>query len=156
MNVLPVFVLLAISAEPADDPKKKYEEAARSAINATGPAIDACTQRYVEENPGAAGQAKVSVRVVKGGAVESAKVETSLLQPRSLKECLERIAKGWRLPAPQTEQPDLLTLQIPVKKGAKFKIYAPGEQPPQEAKEQPSGFLQFAPKFLNNYGEGQE
>lgn len=157
MNVLPIFLVLAVAAEPTEDDKKKYEEAARKSINATGPAIDGCNERYLEENPGNEGSAKISIKIVKGGVVGAALVDTSLQQARSLKECIERIARGWRFPPPQTENPDELSLQIPVKKGAKFKIYGPGEQPPKEAAEQPQGFLQFAPKFLRDYGDkGQD
>jgi hypothetical protein len=157
MNVLPVFLALAITAEPSEADQKKYEEAARKSINATGPAIDACTARYLEEQPGSEGVAKVAIQIGKGGVVSSAAVDTPLPQPRSLKECLERIARGWRMPPPQTDKPDELKLQIPVKKGAKFKIYGPGEQPPPEAANEPQGFLQFTPSFLRNYDQkGQE
>jgi hypothetical protein len=157
MNVLLVFLALSIAAEPSDEEKKKYEDAARAAINATAAAIDACTERYLEENPGTQGDATVSVKIVKGGAVGSARIDTALSQARSIRDCLERIARGWRFPAPQTEQPDDLSLKIPVKKGAKFKLYAPGEQRPPEKAAEPEGFLQFAPSFLRKYDDkGQE
>src|SRR5688572_27581185 len=149
MHVLAALLVLSISAEPAEEEQKKYEAAARSAINATASAIDACTGRYIEENPEGSGDAKVSVKVIKGGVVGSATVDTALPQARSLRECLERIAKGWRFPAPQTDKPDDLSLKIPVKKGAKFKLYGPGEQPPAEQAKEPEGFLQFTPQFLD-------
>ena|SRR5688572_6899430 len=157
MSSIAVFLALAITAEPSAADQKQYEEAARKAINASGPAIDACTARYLEEQPGSEGLAKIAIQVGKGGLVSSAAVDTPLPQARSLKECLERIARTWRMPPPQTDKPDELKLQIPVKKGAKFKIYGPGEQPPPEAADQPQGFLQFTPSFLRNYDEkGQE
>jgi hypothetical protein len=157
MNVLPAFLILALAAEPSEEEKKKYEEVARTAINATAAAIDGCTERYLEENPGTQGEAKISVTIVKGGVVSNAKVDTGLPQARSIRECLERIAKGWRLPEPQTDKPDDLSLKIPVRKGLKFKLYAPGEQRPPEAAAQPEGFLQFTPTFLPTYGdEGQK
>src|SRR5262245_51594187 len=152
MKALAVFLLMMISADPSEEDKKKYEEAARNAINGTAGAIDACTARYLEEQPGTDGSAKISIKIGKGGVVVAASVDTTLTQPRSLKECLERIARGWKLPPPQTDQPDDLSLQIPVKKGYKFKIYAPGEQKPPEAATQPEGFMQFTPQFLRNYG----
>ncbi len=145
------FATPALAAEVSDEDKAKYEAAAREAINATGSAIDACTDRYIEENPGTQGQAKISIQIVKGGVVKSAVVETVLTGARSLRDCLERVARGWRFPEPQTDKPDALSLQIPVKKGAKFKIYAPGEQPPPEAAQQPQGFLQFTPSFLRTH-----
>ena len=157
MNAYAVLLILAVAAEPSEADQKKYEEAARNAINATGSAIDGCTGRYLEEQPGSKGVVKLSIKVVKGGVVSNALAETTLTQHRSLKDCLERIARTWRFPEPQTEQPDALTLQIPVKKGAKFKIYGPDEKPPAEEQGEPQGFLQFTPQFLRNYGEqGQE
>ena len=156
MKTVLAFLLLTASAEPSADDKAKYEAAARTAINATAGAIDACSARYIEEQPGSEGTAKLSIKIGKGGVVISAVVETALPQHRSLKDCLERVARGWRLPAPQTDQPDDLSLNIPVKKGYKFKIYGPGEQPPPDQAEQPQGFLQFTPSFLRPYGEGQQ
>jgi len=153
MNLLAAFLVLSIAADLAEEAKKKYEEVARTSINATASAIDGCTDRYLEENPGTQGEAKIQVTIVKGGVVSSAKVDTALPQARSIRECLERIARGWRLPEPQTDKPDDLSLKIPVKKGLKFKLYAPGEQRPPEAAAQPEGFLQFTPSFLPGYGD---
>lgn len=153
MNAPLVWLILAVAAEPSEADQKKYEEATRNAINATAAQIDGCTDRYLVEQPGTKGIVKVSVKIVKGGAVGHALAETSLTQPRSLKECLERIARTWRLPEPETDQPDNLSLEIPVRPGAKFKLYGPDEQPPPKANDEPQGFLQFTPQFLRNDDE---
>lgn len=160
--LLSIALLPAVAlAQPSDEAKKeakKAQEMARKSINSTGAQIDACSERYLVENPGQKGQAKVSVRIVKGGRVDRAEVTTSLPQARTLRLCLERIAKTWRLPAPKSDKPDELSIQVPVVKGYKFKIYGPDEEPPPPPPGQPKaqGFIKFTPKFLRNWGEDKK
>jgi hypothetical protein len=153
MKALLVSMMLAPLTVLAEDDQEKAQAMARKSINATGPQIDQCTERYMGEVPDARGTAMVKVTVIKDGKVGRAVVETALPQSRSLKECLERIAKKWVLPPPQTDEPEDLSLTVPVQKGAKFRIPEPGEETKPGDAPQPDGFLQFTPKFLRNYGE---
>lgn len=154
MSLLCVLSLPAVALAEPSEQEKKAQEMARKSINATGGQIDACTERYLVENPDQQGQAKVSVTIVKGGQVAKADVETSLPGARTLRLCLERVAKTWRLPAPQSDKPDELSIQIPVLKGYKFKIYGPDEERPEPPPGQPKaeGFIKFTPKFLRSWG----
>lgn len=96
-------------------------------VNSSGPQIDGCVARYLEEQPGQTGKASVTAVPDAEGRVREASVETPLPQARSLRACLERVAKGWSLPPPKSETAQL-TLQVPVVKGQKFRVPNPGEQ----------------------------
>ena len=139
----------AAQAEEKKEPKEQVE--LRNAINKTAQRIDACTGRYLVENPGVSGKAKISVTIVEGGKVGEAQVQTQLLQARSLRACLERVAQSWQLPPPKSKEPDRVELQVTVEKGVTFKLHAPGEKPKGQ-KKKADGFLRFTPSFVGPSG----
>lgn len=100
-------------------------------LNASGPRIDACVARYHEEQPGLKGEAKVSVDVDPEGKLRTANVTTGLPQARTLRDCLVVVARAWSLPPPESEDGGKLSITIPVRPGAKFRIPKPGEKPPE-------------------------
>ena len=155
--------LVAASPALAEDKKmsdaeKKAEAAIRDALNSTGKAIDSCTERYLKEQPKAEGTARVSVTVSKEGRTKDAQVQTSLPQARTLRLCLEAVARGWTFPKPRKPTP--IGLTVPVAPGVKFRVPAPGEKPPAKAapKKQKEGFLRLSPgSFLPSFtGQSSE
>lgn len=141
-------VALPWSAARAEDPKaagaKGVETAIRNALNAAGPGIDACVERYLVEVPAADGKATLDFTVAKTGLVDKCVVDAPLENARSLRECLERTGKGIKFPQPG-EGGATLKVSAVVKKGAKFRIPDPDEKPPTEAAQQDEGFVQFFP-----------
>ncbi len=155
----PLAVLVSLGAGPDEkadkkelsETEKKAAEAIRKTLNASGPAIDKCTGRYLTEQPAARGQARIDVTVAKTGRVKKAEVTTKLPQARTLRLCLEFVARAWTFPPPRKPAPFGLT--VPVAPGSKFRLAAAGEKPPPPAKkkEEPEGFLKLRPgSFLPN------
>lgn len=109
--------------------QKALERKIVAAINAQAGTIDACTARYLKEYPAAKGSVALALEVEREGAVKSAKATTSLTGARNLRPCIEKAGRAVKFPAPNTEKPARLTLSVPVQKGAKFKLYAKGDEP---------------------------
>jgi len=132
----PVLLLTAVVALAAPPPAElsPRQLAILETINASGPQIDACVARYVEEQPGAKGLAKVQIRADAEGRVDAARVTTELPQARTLRACLARVARSWRLPPP-AEDHARLELAVPVYAGAAFRIPKPGEAKKPESKD---------------------
>ena len=147
----------AIAADKEmSEAEKKAEAAIRSTLNGSAKAIDGCIGRYLKEQPKADGDAKVTVVVQKSGQTKSAAVQTKLPQARTLRRCLEVVAEGWTFPKPR--ESTTLGVTIPVVEGAKFRVPAPGEKPPEKAeKEEPRGFIRLQPgSFLPGFGPKQD
>lgn len=116
-------------------------------INQSGPAIDACVNRYVQEYPSAQGKLSLSVMVGPDGRVVSSRAETALPGARNLRPCIEGVARRWRLPEPK-EESATLGIDIPVRPGAKFKLKKPGEKEPKpkkSPKQEEPGFMRIQP-----------
>ncbi|MCK6548294.1 AgmX/PglI C-terminal domain-containing protein [Myxococcota bacterium] len=107
---------------------KQAEEQVYRAIGATASAIDACNDAYVAEYPASQGTAKIEVKVAKDGSVVGASVTTALEGARNLRPCLERVAKSWRFPAHGADQPQPMSMSVPIRKGAKFVLKRPGDK----------------------------
>jgi hypothetical protein len=107
-------------------------------INRSGPRIDACVERYLSEQPGQKGLAKITVVATLEGRVQTSNATTRLPQARSLKSCLVQVARSWALPTPKKDGAKL-EIAVPIQAGAKFKIPKPGEEPepPQGSDEEP-------------------
>ena len=75
--------------------------------------------------------------------MKKAEVTTKLPQARTLRLCLEFVARGWTFPPPREPAPFGLT--VPVAPGSKFRLAAAGEKPPPKAEKNkeksPKGFL---------------
>jgi len=142
----PAFAEEPAPAKAGPSPKE-VEMKVHETLAASAPAIDACTAAYTNEYPAAAGKAVIDATVVKDGSVGQAAVNTALEGARNLRLCLERVAKGWRLP-PIHGESEKLTLTINVKKGARFSLLKPGEKPApgQPQAEQQDGFVSFLPQ----------
>lgn len=119
--------LLALAAESG--PSKAQVEVLK-AINASGPQVDACTQRYLLAHPDADGAVELEAIVNEEGKVTEATANTKLTGARRLRPCLEGVAKGWKLPPP-SEHGASVGIKVTVKKGAKFRIRLPGDAPPK-------------------------
>ncbi|MBI2377331.1 MAG: AgmX/PglI C-terminal domain-containing protein [Deltaproteobacteria bacterium] len=124
-------------------------------MSRSGSAMDACTTRYLSENPKASGQVKVAFKVEGTGKPTSVDVTTSLASNGRLTKCIQEVARGWAFPPKVSFD---LAIDVTVKKGAKFKLLKPGEQPPPEppkAKEGAGsgGFVSFRPSFRGTKGE---
>lgn len=133
------------AAEPdKSEATKALEAAIRKALNGAGPAVDACVERYLVERPTTDAKATLDLSVVKTGMVDKCTVEAPVENARSLKECLERAAKGIKFPSPG-DGGATLKLEVPVKKGAKFRVPEPGEKPPAAEGQGDDGFVQFFP-----------
>lgn len=104
-------------------------------LNESGPRIDGCVARYLTEQPGRKGAAEIAVTPDPEGRVRAVDVTTALPQARSLRACLERVARTWALPPPQKDSARL-SLTVPVAPGAKFRIPKPGEEPPKPDKDE--------------------
>ena len=145
--------VLAATPPPADAPKtrkmtaeekKAFEKKLVTAINAGGPGIDGCVARYSKEYPQSDGTVRLNMTVGLDGRVSGADAQTGLKGARNLRPCLERVAKGLKFPAPKTAKPVQMGISVPVKKGAKFKLYAEGEAPPPKKDEpEPPRVLRF-------------
>lgn len=142
-----LFVAWPLGAAWAEPPKgdaKAVETAIRTALNAAGPAIDACVERYLVEAPAADGKATLNFTVAKTGLVEKCVIDAPMENARSLRECLERSGKAIKFPTPG-EGGATLKVTALVKKGAKFRIPAPDEKPPTDEGPKDEGFVQFFP-----------
>lgn len=117
-------------------------------VNSSGPRIDRCVARYLEEQPGRKGIAKITVEAGPEGRPQTTKVATDLPQARTLRSCLEQVARTWALPPPK-EGSGKLELSVPVYPGAKFRIPKPGEEPPEPEKEEAP-----PPKWFNPASTG--
>jgi hypothetical protein len=129
------------------DPKEAAKQAdikVRTALNAAGGSIDACTDRYLSEYPAADGKADIALTVLKNGMVQKATVEVGLEGARNLKPCLEAAGRGIKFPDVANDGATL-KITVPIKKGAKFRVPMPGDPPPEGAKPQDEGFVQFLP-----------
>ena len=167
--LIPLFVLAlprlagadkpTVDAKAAQAAEKKAEAAVRNTINATAKAIDRCTGRYLQEQPAARGQARIDAKVAKDGWVTDAEARTSLPEARTLRRCLENVAKGWRFPKPRG--PTTMGITVAVAEGATFKVLSPEERKALEAKakeaakknrDKPEGFLKLQPgSFLPSF-----
>ena len=131
----------------AEPPKKEaIQRKLIEVINSQAGSVDACTGRYVSEYPKANGTASIELKVNKEGAVARATITTSLAGARNLRLCLEKVAKAYRFPPPESDELVTLSFQVLVKPGAKFKMYMPGEEPKAEQAEQrPPSFFKLLP-----------
>ncbi|MEL7372338.1 MAG: AgmX/PglI C-terminal domain-containing protein [Myxococcota bacterium] len=137
----------------AEDEKAKQqaERSIRQTFNRSAKAINGCTERYLNAQPKAEGQVRVDVKVKKDGWASRPVVQTKLPQARTLRLCLEAVAKGWRFQRPREETP--IGITIPVAKGAKFKLSPPGKKTKKpHAAPKKEGFLRlssdtFSPGF---------
>jgi hypothetical protein len=145
----PAFSAQAEEKEPSPE---QIEKLVHQALLANAPAIDRCLAAYSDEFPKEVGKVVLDTVVAKDGSIAAATASTTLTGSRNLRPCLERAAKGWRLPPPANEEK--LSLTLIVKKGAKFTLKKPGEpEAPNNERPQPGdeGFLQFLP---SSWGEG--
>jgi outer membrane biosynthesis protein TonB len=111
-------------------------------INQSGPGIDRCNQRYLSEVPGQGGQATISLVIDPKGKVTRSRVECALPNSRTLKTCIDMVARRWAFPPPEKER--TFTLQVPVS-AERFRIRLPGESedaPP--AQEEDPGFMNLS------------
>lgn len=133
-------------------PEKKAEAAIRNMLNGAGRAIDGCTGRYLKEQSGAKGSARIDVTVDKEGRAQDPSVTTSLPQARTLRLCLEALARDWTFPKPR--QATSFGLTVPVAPGVRFRVPAPGEKRAETKKpEKREGFLQLSPgSFRPGFG----
>ncbi|MCS6760529.1 MAG: AgmX/PglI C-terminal domain-containing protein [Candidatus Devosia euplotis] len=145
-------LLVSSTASAAPEAKKmspeQAQEKVRQTLNASGGAVDACTARYVAENPAKPGMADVKVEIAEDGSVSKGTVNTTLPGARNLRSCLERVAKSWRFPKPGGPG-QKFTLNIPVKANVKFRMLSEAEKKamtPKEKKER-GGFMTFMPNF---------
>lgn len=148
---------VAVGAEKEPSTSEKAAEmAVRKMLNASGGSIDQCAQRYLLEQPGAKGQARIDVKVRADGKAIEPVVQTGLKQARTLRLCLEAVAKTWRFPKPRGPTP--LGITIVVAEGVKFRVPAPGEKPPDRKPEEkePQGFLRLLPGTFLPYGGPSE
>lgn len=133
---------------PSPEEQKAAERKLVNAINSQGPGIDRCVGRYTKANPEKKGTVDLALVVLENGKVESASPSTSLPGARNLRSCLETVGKLYALPPPNAKKARL-TFNIPIHKGAKFKMYVKGEAPkPKEAAPQPPIF-QLLPRAWN-------
>jgi hypothetical protein len=138
-----MFLAWALLIAAPDDVEMKIW----SALTASAPAIDQCTDAYTGEFPNEAGKVQIDCTIAVQGVVAKVVATTTLQGARNLRPCLERVAKTWRLPPPKN--PEKMTLMINVKKGVKFALRKPGTAAPKEEAPPPQnaeeGFLQFLP-----------
>ena len=132
-------------AAPAED-GKALEKKIIGILNGKGPQMDRCVERYLAEYPTADGTLTLTMKVGKAGAVVEASADTKLPGARNLRPCVAGVAKGYEFPAPSKEEGVTLTLSLVVKKGAKFKLYAPGEAPPKPKEGEPEPLFKFLPQ----------
>lgn len=125
----------ALAEEAQDD--KAVQKKVIAVLNGKGAQIDQCVDRYVDEFPAADGTLTLTIKVGKEGAVTDATVDTKLGGARNLRPCVAGVAKGYEFPPPSKEVS--LTLTLVVKKGAKFRLYGPGETPPAPKPSDPPG-----------------
>lgn len=130
---------------PPSDAAKAAETAVRNALNGAGASIDACVERHIAEYPTADGKATLDLTVQKTGMVEKCVVTVALEGARNLKVCLEKAGRSVKFPQPG-EGGATLKVTAVIKKGAKFRIPAPDEKPPEgEPPPQDEGFVDFFP-----------
>ncbi len=143
---------LAVSHAEPSAPEKEAEAAIRRTLNGSGRAIDACSERYLTAQPGVRGQVRVDVKVRADGWAVDATTQTGLPQARTLRLCLEAVARGWRFPKPRSAT--TMGVTIPIVPGVKFRVPDPDEKKPERAKaeDKPKGFIQLQPgSFLPNF-----
>jgi hypothetical protein len=135
-------------AKPAMTPEQMQMKVWQT-VSGSGAAIDRCTDAYLKEYPTASGNVQLKATVVKDGTVGQASADTSLDGARNLRPCIEKVAKGWKLPPLQTES-EQLSLTVVVKKGTKFSLRKPGEKDEQKPAagggQQDEGFMDFLPR----------
>lgn len=140
-----------VVAEPAGGAPAEAEDAARVkaqlrvALNARGPAFDACTARYLREYPEAKGVAKLDLEVGPDGRVVRATAETRLVGARNLRPCLEGVVEGLRFPVSRKSGPGRLSLDVPVEKGARFRLWGPDERRPEPETQRVETLIRFLP-----------
>jgi hypothetical protein len=146
-----VVVSLALAAPaltraeaPPTGEAARIEAQVRQMLNASGPRLDACVARHAEEYPSVDGRATIVATVKQDGSVLSARVETALEGARNLRFCLEQAAKTWRFPEANAATVEV-KIQVPVKKGANFRLPAPGEKRTERVEQAKDGFLFFMP-----------
>lgn len=131
---------------PTPEERKALEVQIIGVLNGRGVQMDQCTERYLTEYPEQKGSVALAMSVDPSGKVLSATAQTGLTGARNLRPCIEAVAKGYIFPTTKGDKPAPINLTIPVEKGAKFKIYPPGEAPkPKEGPPPSSGFLRFTP-----------
>ena len=94
--------------------------------------------------------------MVKSGWATEPRVQTALPQARTLRLCLEAVAKTWRFPKPRAVTPVGIT--IAVAKGVKFKVLGPNDKPSAKPTKKPEreGFLKLLPGTFLPYGGPQQ
>ena len=127
----------------------QWQKAMVDAVNATGPMIDRCNERYLALHQGSRGSATLFLNVGSNGQVKKVKLTTDLRAYDNLSVCLRDIARRWRFP-PVEGNTVTSQVRVPVQAGAKFKLLRPGEKPPpREAppaqKKKDKGFIRFTP-----------
>lgn len=145
-RLLLAFTCLALPASAHASGKPSAAEEAmeakiRAMLNASGPAVDACTAKHLAEEPKAEGKVDIKVNIAPSGQVAKSEAQTPLPGARNLRACLEAVSKTWRFPPPRDAVS--MSLSVFVKQGTKFRVPDPKEPPPApaEAQKQPSGFI---------------
>ena len=156
--MLMLWLALSIGAEPlAPNPQEStVEKPLRMVLNAGGPAFDACMNRYLHEYPEVKGSVKLELGVASDGQVRQAKAETSLVGARNLRPCLESVAKNLHFPKHRGDQLGQLSVTIPIEKGARFRLWAPGEEPPPGKPHQKRTMVRFLPGDWSVVGPSAE
>lgn len=124
------WVLTLVLPAQAAPPMNAEQIKVIDSINATGPAIDACVNKYLTEYPSQRGHVMLAVSVNAEGKVASSKATTSLEGARNLRPCLEAVGKTWTFPPPKDKTADL-NLKIGVMPGTRFRLRKPGDPPPE-------------------------
>ena len=138
-------VLSLVGAPAPGEADAAREAEVRTALNARGSAFDACTERYLREYPKAKGTATVEFRLGPKGRVVRAQADTKLVGARNLRPCLEAAAKTVQFPTSGGGPPGRLKVTIPVEKGARFRLPAPGESPGPAPKKTIRTVIRFLP-----------
>ncbi|MGF1509090.1 MAG: AgmX/PglI C-terminal domain-containing protein [Myxococcota bacterium] len=137
------FVLMLL-AEPPADPMLKVKIQIVKMINESGPAIDQCNAKYLDEYPGQTGQSELTLVVDKIGRVSRSKADTSLRGARNLRACLASVGRSWKFPPPEEER--TISFTVPVSR-LPFRLLMPGEKPepaPAPEPSEPEGFLNLS------------
>lgn len=151
MKRLTILLVLAFVATAGPALAEKMSQEQQNALqakligvlNSRGAEIDRCTERHLGEFPEAKGKVDVAMKVGMDGKVRKATVATRLSGARNLRPCIERVVKTYVFAPTKTETVDL-NITVPVVKGAKFRLYGPGETP-KTAKSAPAqqGYIRF-------------
>jgi hypothetical protein len=133
------------AAGPSDAEAQALEKKIIGVLNGKGPQMDQCVERYLEEYPAADGGVQLKMEIGKGGVVVEATADTTLEGARNLRPCIAKVAKGYVFPEPARAEKVTLTINLVVKKGAKFKLYGPGESPPKPEAREGEPIFHFMP-----------